>query len=173
MKNAISTLFILITIFTNYAYGIPISANVNFTTPRSVTNPISLNADFGINSNDYNIDNLELVVAFNNNILDPQETFSILYLDNQLSGVFQLTLGLFPRDSIFFDLSNLYINDIGISEFTISSSGNGVNVTDISLSGNATAVPEPPTNLLLLLGLLFIFNKKHKALTSMEIKPYN
>lgn len=173
MKKATSTLFILITIFTNYSYGIPISANVNFTTPGLVTNPVLLSADFDINSNDYNIDNLKLVLTFDNNILDPQESFSILYLDNQLSNVFQGTLGLLPIDSISFDLSNLYINDIGISEFTISSSGNGVNVTDISLSGNATAVPEPPTNLLLLLGLLFIFNKKHKALTSMEIKPYN
>ncbi len=158
MKRILSLFLLCIS---QSVYSIPILADLDFTTPEVLNDITVVSADFGSFGSDINIESLELILTFEQNLLDSFEGFSLSYLDGDLLGVSEVSISLLPRSNLLFDLSDIYINDSGATSFSISAGGDGVNISSISLSGESVSVPEPTTFMLLLgsLTLLFGFSK--------------
>ena len=157
MKKSLSALFVTLSIFLNSAYGIPISANLNITTPTTLTDQMTLIPSFNIDSDKFIIDNLILSLTFSSNILDPLDNFSISYQNNQLSGSQQSNLSFLSLNNLSFDVSDLLISPAITSNILLSTNGDGVNISSISLTGNTTAVSEPAILILLVTGLFAVF----------------
>ena len=157
MKKSLSALFVILSILSNPAYCIPISADLNISTPATLTDQATLTPDFSFDTENFIIDNLILSLTFSGNILDPLDNFSISYQNNQLTSSQQINLSFLPVNNLSFDVSDLLISPSITSNILIFTNGDGVNISSISLTGNATSVPEPTILVLLVTGLFAAF----------------
>jgi len=162
MKKAMVILFIFTSIYLNSANSSIISANLDVAAPFTLTSQINVVADFGISGSNINMTNLDFSFVFDTNILDANNSVSILYDTSASNRIGKATISLEPRSQITFNLNDLYINENGLSFLSISATSDGVNITDISLSGNATIVPLPSTILLLTSGIFALFGYSKK-----------
>ena len=172
MKKILFTVFLVSAAFIKPVYGIPISANLDITPPAFILDNVKVAADFNINGQAINIESLQLLIEFENNILDPLEAFSVSY-SNPVSGTLNFHLAFSPGSNLKFNLSDFYIPTNGVSEFEMSATGNGVNISNISLIGEATPVPEPSLFILLFTGLIVFIGLDYRtSLTISLTRPF-
>ena len=161
MKKIVLLLPILLGMFINSAHGAVIIADFGEITPLTITNEVDLVADFGTSGTYTDFSNILISLAFDQNILDTNDTLSISYKGpGLLFNVIDFTTDR-PINSIVFNLYAFSVNTDGKSIISISANNNGINLSTISLSGNAmiTAVPLPPSILLLFSGFLAMLIK--------------
>lgn len=161
MKKIKVFITLIIMIYGNSAYSSIISANLDYVTPSTLTDQVDLIADFGMTGQNININNLTLTLTFEDNLLEQDSGLGISYLaniSNSPPSTAWLAQGFdfigAPLGQLSFSLNNLYIDNNGLSYLRLGAGGDGVYVSSITLSGDATVVPLPPSFVLLLSGLL-------------------
>ena len=165
MKYLQNLLFILTFVYSNASFSSIINPGLDISTPSVLTSSVEIIADFGTAGYNIEINDIFLDVTFSDNLFSNGETFGISWLIdpalrrertlilNNGSSKSSLSIG-FPN--------NLLINDDGLAYFNIFvSGGNGVNLTGITLTADATiqSVPLPNGIILFLSGLLVMGRK--------------
>lgn len=171
MKAQLKILLLLASAYSSASFSDVIQPSLDINTPTTLTSSVEIIADFGAPGYNIELNNLLLDVTFSNNLFSDGETFGLSWLvDPALRRERSLTLGTAPsKTSLSIGISNnLLINDDGLAYFDIFvSGGNGVNLTNITLTADANiqAVPLPSSILLFVSGLLLIsrnlYTKKH------------
>jgi len=168
MKITIISVFLYF-VHINLANSSIISAGINYIVPNTLTNQTEVIADFGVSGDSINFLNLDLIFTFDTNILDANNSLSIQYLTSPSEGSGQSSISFSPRSTLTYDITNLYIDNDGFSTFTMSATGDGVHISNISLSGNATVVPLPSAFLLFSSGLIALIALKKRANKTLKL----
>lgn len=155
IKTLVTLVFIS---YSQITYSSIISADLDFLTPGTITSPVNIIADFGLPGELIDINNLTLSMTFEGNLLNDQISYSYLAnVINHSSPTAWLSDGrdIFGLTSqLSFRLDTLHIDNDGFAYFRIGIGGDGANITEMSLTGDATVVPLPSTLLLLISGLV-------------------
>lgn len=165
MKTLQFSLLALLAIYSSTSFSQLINTNLSISTPTTVTGNIEIIADFGIPGQNIFINSTFIDFSFGYNPLSEGESLGIAWLvDPALRRERRIILGQgTDKYSISTALSNtLLVNNSGLAYFNIYvSGGNGVNLTDITLTVDATVQPVPlPSSIVLFLSGLLILSRK-------------
>jgi len=175
-KLVSTTIFILALININTAQGALITPSSNFSTPTIVTSTTSnISVDFGLPGSNIELQDLSLLLTFDQNLLDTSEWFTVYWLIDVLNPPEGITSPAWVTSSystlgpslteFSFSLNDMHIDENGIGLFRFGISGDGANISSLTLTGNAiiTPVPVPPSLILFVSGLLGLFTHLKKS----------